>query len=110
MCFYLRTERGRAAKCLFVAVSWPEPEFLKFYGAQESILRKEFRQPIGSLAGRYNNPIPPRYLALIDCLKIPAQLMCDRDGALYSVHATLYGKNVSTYHTTIPPPGPWNET
>ncbi len=27
-----------------------------------------------SLAGRYENPIPPRYLALIDFLKIPAQL------------------------------------
>jgi hypothetical protein len=23
--------------------------------------------------GRYNNPIPPRFLASIDCLKIPAQ-------------------------------------
>jgi hypothetical protein len=26
-----------------------------------------------SMAGRYNNPIPPRFLAPIDCLKIPAQ-------------------------------------
>ncbi len=26
-----------------------------------------------SLAGRYDNPIPPRFLALIDSLKIPAQ-------------------------------------
>jgi hypothetical protein len=26
-----------------------------------------------SLAGRYDNPIPPRFLAPIDCLKIPAQ-------------------------------------
>jgi hypothetical protein len=26
-----------------------------------------------SLAGRYNNPIPTRFLAPIDCLKIPAQ-------------------------------------
>jgi hypothetical protein len=25
-----------------------------------------------SLAGRYNNPIPTRFLAPIDCLKIPA--------------------------------------
>jgi hypothetical protein len=25
-----------------------------------------------SLAGRYDNPIPPRFLAPIDCLKIPA--------------------------------------
>jgi hypothetical protein len=27
-----------------------------------------------SLAGRYDNPIPPRFLAPIDCLKIPALL------------------------------------
>ncbi len=27
-----------------------------------------------SLAGRYNNPIPTRFLAPIDCLKIPAQV------------------------------------
>jgi hypothetical protein len=26
-----------------------------------------------SLVGRYDNPIPPRFLAPIDCLKIPAQ-------------------------------------
>jgi hypothetical protein len=26
-----------------------------------------------SLAGRYDNPIPPRFLAPIDFLKIPAQ-------------------------------------
>jgi hypothetical protein len=26
-----------------------------------------------SLAGQYDNPIPTRFLALIDCLKIPAQ-------------------------------------
>ncbi len=26
-----------------------------------------------SLAGRYDNPIPPGFLAPIDCLKIPAQ-------------------------------------
>jgi hypothetical protein len=48
-----------------------EPVFLNVYGAQESIPRNEFRQPI--VPGRYNNPIPPRFLAPIDCLKIPAQ-------------------------------------
>jgi hypothetical protein len=26
-----------------------------------------------SLAGRYDNPVPTRFLAPIDCLKIPAQ-------------------------------------
>jgi hypothetical protein len=39
--------------------SSPEPKFLNFYGAQESI-------------PRYDNPIPTRFFALIDCLKIPA--------------------------------------
>jgi hypothetical protein len=28
---------------------------------------------LSSLAGRYDNPIPTRFLAHIDCLKIPAQ-------------------------------------
>ncbi len=28
---------------------------------------------IYSLAGRYDNPIPNLFLALVDCLKIPAQ-------------------------------------
>ncbi len=31
--------------------------------------------PAYSLAGRYDNPIPTRFLASIDCLKIPA-LFC----------------------------------
>ncbi len=44
-----------------------EPEFLNFYGAQESIPRNQFRQP-----GRYDNPIPTRFLSPTDCLKIPA--------------------------------------
>jgi hypothetical protein len=30
-----------------------------------------------SLAGRYDNPIPPRFLAPIDFLKIPAQYAAD---------------------------------
>ncbi len=49
----------------------PEPVFINVYGVQESIPRNEFRQPC-SLAGRYDNPIPTRFLAPIDCLKIPA--------------------------------------
>jgi hypothetical protein len=46
--------------------------FLNVYGAQESIPRNEFHQPMCSLAGRYDNHIPTRFLAPIDCLKIPA--------------------------------------
>jgi hypothetical protein len=48
-----------------------KPVFLNVYGAQESIPRNKFRQ-LCSLAGRYDNPIPTRFLALIDFLKIPA--------------------------------------
>ncbi len=49
-----------------------EPVLLNVYGAPELIPRNEFRQPM-YLAGRYDNPIPPRCLAPIDSLKIPAQ-------------------------------------
>jgi hypothetical protein len=34
---------------------------------------KEWIPPAYLLAGRYDNPIRPRFLAPIDCLKIPAQ-------------------------------------
>ncbi len=53
----------------------PDPELVVLHinGAQESIPRNEFRQPMYSLAGRYDEPIPPRFLAPIDSLKIPAQ-------------------------------------
>ncbi len=57
----------RAASC-----SSSEPVFLNVYGAQESVPRHLFRQPMYSLAGRYDNPIPARCLAPIDFLKIPA--------------------------------------
>ncbi len=33
-----------------------------------------------SLAGRYNNPIPTRFLAPIDCLKIPEQELGEKRG------------------------------
>jgi hypothetical protein len=38
-----------------------------------------------SLAGRYDNPIPPRFLALIDCLKIPALVPSLRKSILSQV-------------------------
>ncbi len=56
---------------LRVRDSCPEPVFLNVYGAQESIPRNEFRQPMYSLAGRYDNSIPPRFLAPIDCSLSP---------------------------------------
>jgi hypothetical protein len=51
-----------------------EPEFLNFYGAQEMIPKIQFRQGLCSLEGRYDNPIPTRLLAPVDCLKIPPQI------------------------------------
>jgi hypothetical protein len=40
-----------------------------------------------SLAGRYDNPIPTRFLAPIDCLKIPAQ--ATQAGGIDSLEAIL---------------------
>ncbi len=47
---------------------WPEMVFLNFLGAQESIPRHWFRQ-LCSLAGRYDNPIPTRFLSPLIVLK-----------------------------------------
>ncbi len=56
----------------------PELVFLNIYGAQESMPRHQFRQPMYcSLAGRYDNPIPTRCLAPIDFLKIPVPEIID---------------------------------
>ncbi len=60
----------------------PEPVLLNCYGAPELIPRNEFRQPC-SLAGRYDNPIPLRFLAPIDCLKIPALPPCTQSTCTY---------------------------
>ncbi len=48
-----------------------EPVFLNVYGAQASIQGMNSTS-LCSLADRYDNPIPPRFLAPIDSLKIPA--------------------------------------
>jgi hypothetical protein len=42
-----------------------------------------------SLAGRYDNPIPARFLAPIDCSKIPAQL-----GDRKLAHVPMFDDNV----------------
>ncbi len=51
--------------------------------SKESILSNQFQgiysASLCSLAGRYANPIPTRFLAPIDCLKIPALVRVDRD-------------------------------
>ncbi len=70
-------------------MSYLRPVFVNVYGAQESILpsyvaspyfktcrgtRNRFQEmnsaSLCSLAGRYDNPLPPRFLAPIDSLKI----------------------------------------
>ncbi len=48
-----------------------------------------------ALAGRYDNPIPPRYLAPIDSLKIPAQVFrLATDIFLYLCHVCLKWRQV----------------
>ncbi len=42
-----------------------------------------------SLAGRYDNPIPPRFLAHIDSLKIPAQ------GTVYTFAYNTCGSGIA---------------
>jgi hypothetical protein len=48
---------------------------LNFDGAQELIPRNQFAS-LCSLAVRYDNPIPTRFLAPIICSKIPALTRC----------------------------------
>ncbi len=87
-----------------------EPVFLNVYGTPKSIPRNKFRQPICSLAGRYDNLLPPRFLAPIDSLKIsalsysstkwiPARVLychfihhrgCRLEGRLWSASCTPY--------------------
>jgi hypothetical protein len=63
-------------KSLYMKRFWPhpysEPVFLTFMEP-----RNRFQginsTSLCSLPGRYDNPIPTRFLAPIDCLKIPAQ-------------------------------------
>ncbi len=62
---------------VYILVNMTEPVFLKVSGAQESIPRNEFHHPMKPGCGpvrRY--PIPNRFLAPIDCLKIPALYWC----------------------------------
>ncbi len=57
---------------------------VNFFYSVQSLTFKTFMKPrnrfqgiisaiLCSLEGRYDNPIPTRFLASIDCLKIPAQ-------------------------------------
>jgi hypothetical protein len=49
----------------------PEPEFLTFKEAKNRFQGTNSAR-LCRLAGRYDNPIPNRFQAPIDCLKIPA--------------------------------------
>jgi hypothetical protein len=57
---------------LSLKIRGSEPVFLNLYGARNRFQGMNSAS-LCSLAGRYDNPIPPRFLAHIDCLKIPAQ-------------------------------------
>ncbi len=50
---------------------YTEPEFFNFNGAQDQFQGINTAS-LCSLAARFDNPIPTRFLATIDCLKIPA--------------------------------------
>jgi hypothetical protein len=49
-----------------------------------------------SLAGRYNNPVPTRFLAHIDCLKIPARAHTFRSRRVGGVLHILYTYSVQS--------------
>jgi hypothetical protein len=51
-----------------------EPEFLNFKEPKNRFQGINYAS-LCSLAGRYDNPIPTRFLAPVDCLKIPALLL-----------------------------------
>jgi hypothetical protein len=57
----------------------------KFLGAHESIPPAYY-----SLAGRYDNPVPARFLSPIDCSKIPAL-----------VNLAPYTKSIQEHHGLI---------
>jgi hypothetical protein len=72
LCFCINCHLERAGLDIY---STPPPHTHTepvVYGPRETIPRNEFRQPVLP-GGRYDNPIPPWFLAPIDCLKIPVQ-------------------------------------
>ncbi len=67
---------------------------LNFYGAQEPIPRDS--ASLCSLAGRYDNPIPTRCLAPIDCLKIPElDSLPGQEGTHWSLYTFITHKILS---------------
>ncbi len=54
--------------------NFTEPVFLNVYGAPESFQGMNSAS-LSSLAGRYDNPLPPRFLAPIDSLKFQLSIL-----------------------------------
>ncbi len=50
------------------------------------------------MAGRYNNPIPTRYLAPIDCLKIPAQKVAQNSTLLQGPREYSFVRQTRAVH------------
>jgi hypothetical protein len=71
---YHAVEKGKKISLIYKeSRKGSELVFLNVYRAQNRFQGMNSAS-LCSLAGRYNNPIPPRFLAPIDCLKIPAQV------------------------------------
>ncbi len=66
-----------------------EAVFLNVYGAQESIQGMNSAS-LWSLAGRYDNHIPTRFLSPIDCLKIPALSSIEERGGIRVPNDTVF--------------------
>jgi hypothetical protein len=60
-----------AKKTNLIEVKRPEAVFLKLLWSP-GIDSQELIPPAYALAGLYNNPIPARFLAPLDCSKVPA--------------------------------------
>ncbi len=63
-------DKIEAKKTNWIEVKWTEAVFRKLLWSP-GIDSKELIQPAYALAGLYNNPIPARFLAPLDCSKAP---------------------------------------
>jgi hypothetical protein len=80
MHFFMETSLVSPCLLLGYHSTESEPVFLNVYGARLRFQGMNSASLFG-LAGRYDNPIPPRFQAPIDCLKIPALNLKSRYGA-----------------------------
>jgi hypothetical protein len=77
-------EKKNSCRSIIQTLEKTEPVFLNVYGAPESIQGMNFAS-LCSLAGRYDNPIPPRFLAPIDFLKFQLRMTLES----HTVHSAL---------------------